>query len=387
MARNCFGPNIVTDQTCTDPAVVTAELLYRLLLGRSADQPGMRDHVDALRSGASVQEVARAFVGSEEFALLGGTLGLAARLGAAPPDSPAFHHNPFFHYNSNFDAQGVMRAHAVDGLKTHPFYHTNFLGVLIDPKFFPGMPQVKAGEVEPIPIPANWHADIAEWGAALRAVDLSGDTFTVMELGCGWGCWLNNTAVAARRTSRKPYLIGIEADRGHLGFAREAYRANGFSDSQVTLIHGVAAAKSGVALFPRQDTPGVHWGLEPIIDASLVKVASAKLSGVYENIPMISIADATAPHHRIDLLHIDIQGGEAELIRGSLPSLCEKVAYIVIGTHSREIEGQIFSSLRAAGWALEIERPAFLSLSNGVPNVVVDGVQGWRNLRLLPFSA
>ena len=136
--------------------------------------------------------------------------------------------SPFFHYNSSFDAQGVMKAHAVSDLKPNPRYLTNFLGVLIDPKFFPQIPDVKAGEVEPIPIPANWHADIAEWAAALRAVDLSGKSFTVIELGCGWGCWLNNTGAAARRTNRQPYLIGVEGDRGHIGFAREAYLANGF---------------------------------------------------------------------------------------------------------------------------------------------------------------
>jgi hypothetical protein len=292
--------------------------------------------------------------------------------------------SPFFHYNSNFDAQEVIKAHAVQHLKPNAQYLTNFLGVLIDPKFFPQILEGKAGQVEPIPIPANWHADIAEWAAALRAVDLSRDTFTVIELGCGWGCWLNNTGVAARRSSRKPFLIGVEGDRGHIGFAREAYLANGFLDTQVTLHHGIAAAKDGVALFPRQKIPGVQWGLEPILRPGPVKRATAKMSGMYEELPMISLAAASKDHHRIDLLHIDIQGGEADLIRDCVSLLSDKVAYILAGTHSREIEGRIFATLRAAGWALEIERPAILSLTNGVPQVTVDGVQGWRNPRLLP---
>ena len=292
--------------------------------------------------------------------------------------------SPFFHYNANFDAQGVMQKHAVPDLQPHDRFLTNFLGVLIDPKFFPQILQGKAGQVEPIPIPANWHADIAEWAAALRAVDLSGSTFVVMELGCGWGCWLNNTGAAARRTSRQPHLIGIEGDRGHIGFAREAYVANGFSDSQVTLCHGIAAAKDGVALFPRQAIPGVEWGLEPILNASLLDRVKAKV-GMYDELPMISLATASKDHKRIDLLHIDIQGGEADLIRDCVALLDKKVAYMVVGTHSREIEGRIFATLRAAGWALEIERPAILSLANGIPQVTVDGVQGWRNPRLLPI--
>ena len=40
-------------------------------------------------------------------------------------------------------------------------------------------------------------------------------------------------------------------------------------------------------------------------------------------------------------------------------------------------------ALGAAGWKLEIERPAIIDLS-GAPTVVVDGVQGWRNLALVP---
>jgi len=137
-----------------------------------------------------------------------------------------------------------------------PKYLTNFLGVLIDPKFFLSILDGRAGQVEPVPIPANWHADIAEWAAALRAVDLAPGGFTMIELGCGWGCWMNNTGAAARRMGRAVQLIGIEGDMGHIGFAREACEANGFLPSQVTLHHGIAAAETGTALFPRQDGAG-----------------------------------------------------------------------------------------------------------------------------------
>jgi hypothetical protein len=48
----------------------------------------------------------------------------------------------------------------------------NFLGVRIDPKFFPGILDGRAGEIEPAPIPANWHTDIAEVAGALRAASV-----------------------------------------------------------------------------------------------------------------------------------------------------------------------------------------------------------------------
>ncbi len=99
---------------------------------------------------------------------------------------------------------------------------------------------------------------------------------------------------------------------------------------------------------------------------------------------MIPLADLAAEHPRIDLLHIDIQGGEADLVEGCLGTLGDKIAYLVIGTHSRPIEGRLFDALLRTGWRLEIERPAILSVVGGTPSVTVDGVQGWRNPALLP---
>lgn len=291
--------------------------------------------------------------------------------------------SPFYCYNASFDPLDVIRRHAVPNLVGSPAHLTNFLGVRIDPKFFPTILQGRAGEVEGIPIPANWHADIAEWGAALRAVDLASDTFTVIELGCGWGCWMNNTGVAARRAGLSVHLIGVEGDEGHIGFAKEACATNGFTPTQLTLHRGIAAPGSGVALFPSQAQAGVHWGLEPIFGATDEQRRSAAESGDYDELPMISLEQLAAPHRRIDLLHIDIQGGEADFVVGCLPVMHEKIAYLVVGTHSRQIEGRIIDAMLKAGWKLEIERPAILALDAEGPRVTVDGIQGWRNPHLL----
>ncbi len=291
--------------------------------------------------------------------------------------------SPFSFYNSRIDAVATMHRHAVQS-EARPGYLVNFLGVAIDPKFFPAILDDRAGQVEPIPIPANWHADIAEWAAALRAVDLAKKTFTMIELGCGWGCWMNNTGVAARRLGLKPTLIGIEGDPGHIEFAREACAANGFEPSEVELHHGVAGAKAGVALFPRQDNAGETWGLEPLFNPSAAALKAARASGDFDELPVIGLETLAAGHKRIDLLHVDIQGGEADLIEDSMSFLSKAVAYVLIGTHSREIEGRLFQAFGAAGWMLEIERPAILALTDKGPKVTVDGVQGWRNPKLSP---
>ncbi len=339
---------------------------YQLFLDREPDN----EHVvqQAVANLRSTQEVREFFLGSEEYS----------------QKHPVASQSPFFHYASSFEPIGIMRRHAAHDLKARPGFLTNFLGVAIDPKFFPTILEGKAGEVEQIPIPANWHADIAEWGTALRAVELADNTFTMIELGCGWGCWMNNTGVAARATGRGVNLIGIEGDEHHLQFARESLATNGFSDTQISLHRGIASSRAGVALFPRQDIPGTTWGSEPIFDASESQRSEALASGHFDELPMVPLAHLIGNHSRIDLLHVDIQGGEADLVRENLELLGARVAYILIGTHSKQIEGDLYDMLLSAGWALEMERAAIFDLVDGTPRIRVDGVQGWRNRALLP---
>lgn len=289
----------------------------------------------------------------------------------------------FFHYSATFDIAATMRRFENPNLQPTPGYLTNWLGVRIDPKFFPNVLDGRAGEVEGIPIPANWHADMAEWGAVIQAIDNAyPEKFTMIELGCGWGCWMNNSGAAARQTGRPVHLIGVEGDEGHLEFARESLATNGFTSDQITLHRGIAAANSGYALFPKQDRAGVKWGLEPVFGATEAQRAEAVAAGSHEELPMISLAELTAGHERIDLLHVDIQGGEADLVDSCLPLLNEKVAYMMIGTHSKQIEGRLYETLLNAGWQLQVERAAIFDLASGHPFIEVDGVQGWRNKAL-----
>ena len=302
-----------------------------------------------------------------------------------PVSDNVFHepYSPFYHYNTVIDVEALIKSYAMSNLKPNPCYITNFLGVLIDPKFFPQLLEGKEGEVEGLPIPGNWHADMAEFAVALRAVSLAQKSFTIIELGCGWGCWLNNTGAAARKRGLAVNLIGVEGDGGHIQFAKEACATNGFSDNEITLHHGIAAVESGVALFPRQDHAGLSWGLQPIFGATKEQRREAIRSGGYDELPTVALMEIAKNYERIDCLHIDIQGGETELIKGCLDFIGEKVSYIFIGTHSRQIEGALFNMLLNAGWKLEIERPCFLKLDGPRPYTWVDGVQGWRNASLL----
>ncbi len=292
---------------------------------------------------------------------------------------PSLDRSPFYHYNSAFDAIDVMQRHAVADLKPHPDYVTNFLGVKVSPRYFPGILDGRQGTVEAIPIPANWHADIAEWAYALHAVDVAKETFRVVELGCGWGCWLNNTGAAARRRGLKVELIGIEGDEGHVGFALESLAANGFSPDQFKIVYGVAAPKRSKALFPVAE-PGKTWGSEPIFDATSQQIAEAELTGRYRVLEAYPLAEL-AGGSPIDLLHVDIQGGETDFMKANFDEINRYVRRTLIGTHSRVIEGDIMRFMLDRGWKLEMERPCIFGLADGRPYIQVDGVQGWLNGR------
>ncbi|MBB4000984.1 class I SAM-dependent methyltransferase [Aurantimonas endophytica] len=288
--------------------------------------------------------------------------------------------SPFWHYNSSFDAVALMHAYAVTA-PPDPQHVTNFLGVKVSPRFFPGILDGKAGVVEPVPIPANWHADIAEWGSVLHAVDHAGSTFRMAELGCGWGCWLNNAGAAARSRGKSIELIGVEGDLGHVEFAEEARRANGFSQTEYRIIHGIAAASKGKALFPIAEVSGQSWGLEPVLGASQNQIDAALENKTHHVLDMIPLADI-AGNQPLDLLHIDIQGGEADYVQENLCDMKRLVRRVVIGTHSRQIEGRIMSTFLDAGWKIEMERPAIIAVDSGKPDIRVDGVQCWWNSEL-----
>jgi FkbM family methyltransferase len=299
--------------------------------------------------------------------------------------SPEFHKrwktSHYYHYHASLDVEGIIRAHEEAGRVAKPGHLVNFLGVAMNVAFVPNLSD-HAGHVEGLPIPANWHAEMAEFAAALRAVDLARDHFAMIELGCGWGCWMNNAGVAARRRGLSVNLIGVEGDPGHIGFAREALSTNGFSPQDYRLWHGIAGARTGTALFPKQNQSGEDWGLEPKFDLSPAMHAELVAGGRYDALPIVALAEIVADSQRIDLLHMDIQGGEADFVRDCMTSLNEKVAYIVVGTHSRAIEGRLMDNLTTAGWILEIERPSDFVITPTGPVTVGDGVQGWRNPRL-----
>lgn len=284
-------------------------------------------------------------------------------------------HEALFHYYAEFDAVGLLHQFVVAGLSPTPEVLTNFLGTRIPAKIHPDILNPMMGLVEGPPNPGNWHADIAEWAAALRAVDQAKDTFRIVELGCGWGCWLVNTGVAARARGLEVDLIGIEGEPNHLANAAETLAMNGFGPEAFRLHHGVAGPKSGKALFPNANA---GWGGEAIFYPNRRDLAGAQSDPDVQVLDCLTLPDM-AGGARIDLLHIDIQGAEADYVVGSYEVILKQVKRVLVGTHSRAIEGQLSAFFLDRNWRLEMDRPAIAPPANGRPEIAIDGVQMWSN--------
>ena len=279
-------------------------------------------------------------------------------------------------YAASFDPIDVILQFENPRRKTIPGYLVNFLGVGFP---HPSLPLVNPPKHEDLPIPANWHTDLAELGSALHVVSQCVDTFTMLELGSGIGVWTNICGRAAKMRELKVMLLGIEGDKHHVEVAEKILIANSFEKKEYKVIHGIVANRGNMALFKKTESSQIDWGKEPVFDYEEQVFELAKKSGKYENVPVYSLESLMAKAEQIDLLHVDIQGGEETLFVNNENLLNKKVKSIVIGTHSRIIEGKLFEFFYKLGWHLVAERALIGGIENGRQKNVVDGVQYWKN--------
>jgi len=188
--------------------------------------------------------------------------------------------------------------------------------------------------------------------------------------------------VAAKSVGKKVRLWGLEADQDSLRFARLAFKDNGITDDEFTLVQGIAGKAGSVALFPKV-SPESGGGGVAIFNPTSEQLRAAVDSGEYVRMPVIDINALTRDEKKLDFVHVDIQGAELDFLTAQFDLLCRKVRYLFVGTHSKQIEGGLFELFTTGGnWKLEVERPAVFGLNDGRPVVQIDGAQAWRNCAL-----
>jgi hypothetical protein len=96
-------------------------------------------------------------------------------------------------------------------------------------------------------------------------------------------------------------------------------------------------------------------------------------------VPAYSLATLLAPFDRLDLLHLDIQGAEADVLSAARSVLSHKVRRLVVGTHGRDIEQRLLVGLSSDGWRLEADEACRFHHAGGQLSLAIDGCQVWWN--------
>jgi FkbM family methyltransferase len=265
-----------------------------------------------------------------------------------------------------------------------PGFVTDFIGMKTRIAYFNHM-NAYDGQVLDFPIPGDVHYSGLEWAGTLRAVRDAVGEMVVVELGAGFGPWLVASVLAGRARGIKQFrLVGVEGSRHHYEYMLTHFRDNGLDPADYTLLHGISGALDGVAEFPVLDDPRGDWGAVAVTSPGTAPAHAART----ERLRTYSLGTLLTPFSRVDLIHIDIQGHEAEVVAAGRDVLRQKVKRLVIGTHSRTIEQQLFDELGAAGWRLEAEEPTIVrQVDSGGPHLYVDGCQVWRNPALIAAAA
>lgn len=241
------------------------------------------------------------------------------------------------------------------------------------------------GVVEGLPLPCNFHGDIHEWLGLLRAVRGAHESFVAVELGAGWGPWLVAGALAARRRGiEQVSLTAVEGDAGKLPMIEQHFRDNGLDPAQHRIVHGVVAARDGHARFPEPADASVDWGAASLDGEARHgrRDGNALRPDRIVKLPAWSLTSLLEPHERVDFVHCDIQGDEVAVLSSGRRVLDRKVAWLVVGTHGRDLELELLRRFSERGWTLEYEQPCRLSQQQGAVVLAVDGVQVWSNPRL-----
>ncbi|MBA1204443.1 hypothetical protein G7009_22265 [Pseudomonas capeferrum] len=278
-----------------------------------------------------------------------------------------------------------------------PGFYTDFSGVRTRLSYFGIDSHPAERHVGAIPFPDDClHAEAIEYLAAIVALEKAQDSFSIVELGAGYGPWLVFGAKAAlRRGISNISLLAVEADlqRHQLFYTHladnglplpETHRseagAPARSGMQVRCIHGAISDSNGKVSFGSQSV--LDWGAAPITDGGSEDYRGITVQT--QEIDTYTIEAALADVPVVDFMHMDIQGFELKSIRASLDTLQRKVRVLLVATHSRALEGGIIELLHDNGWKLLYEKPCKFNPGSDTDLTALtylDGTQVWINTR------
>jgi len=331
------------------PTAEDVHFAYRLLLGRAAEsEAALAGH---LRQ-PTLRHLLRGFIGSREFRAL-----------LAEVEPPLRQQDRLM---ALIDRLSVPLPESGD-----PSCWTDLLGVRHRTQYRDNTRHL-AGRHLPGPGGTS-----LEWLALLEALLAGGERFTAMELGAGYGPWLSRAGVGWRRLrpGAPLRLIGVEGEPTHFAWLRQHLAEHGLAGQGVELHEAAVAPRAGRLEFPVAEDPARDWGTCPHADAATGGRRT-------RSVVALALGDLLAGERWVDLLHLDIQGGELAVLTAASREL-SRVGRLCIGTHGRDLEGGLLALLPPLGFRLEAEEPCVYRCPTDRPLLTRDGTQYWINRQRL----
>lgn len=280
--------------------------------------------------------------------------------------------------------------------------HVCFMGTRSRAEFISWRPRTSPFVKTTFPLVAD---DYFEWVDLLQAIHDAGPTFTMLELGAGWGKWTSRAAAAARQRGIAKLRFGLaEVEPMHVSWLKAHLADNGISTSEYRVFEAALGGKAGEVVFAvskpddQADNNPKAWYGQAIIAgdlSSMPRIGDYHGQPLYEHqdgwkvikAPLITLSEILANYDFVDHADLDIQGMEAEVIEEAIEALNKKVRRLHICTHGGEIEECLAKLLSEADWICLRYYPLKQeSLTHFGRCQFNDGVQSWINPRLSPYK-
>ena len=351
---------------------------YRALLGREADPKGLEYWSSVAAEANSLEPALSGITGAAEYRAL-------HVQNVAPQASDL----AIFTGYSEADLR-IFAGFRNPNAKAEPGFVVDFLGGRTRAASLWDDARKLDGRLLDLPVPADYHAEAAEWIGLLKTVQSARERWVGMELGAGFGPWVVAGANAARLKGIGDIrLCAVEADAGHFEFLRRHLQDNGFAPESQRLFHAAVGVAPGTAFWPVTEDASEDWGSRPMQAHAPGTAATDHLGRTWvKTVPVqiLAMSDLVEAEPEWNMVHIDVQGHEVEICRSCIDELNRRVHWLIVGTHSRKLDGDMIALMRSAGWILENEKPSKFHFLPEAPTLEamthVDGIQVWRNPRM-----
>ena len=280
-------------------------------------------------------------------------------------------------------------------------YGVDFLGTKTRAQFVQGL-ETWCGLKETLyPDPDE---EYFEWIDLLESVVAAKGSYTMIDLGAGYGRWAVRAAYAMKQyNGHLPCrLIAVEAEPVVFKWMGLHFNDNGVDTKRHSLIHRAISEDPGKVLFyiggprggPFDLSPDTWYGQRLTKDYDVA--SEFKYDGKYSGFRVrchksgwrsiklrsVSLGSLLKDLERVDLIHMDMEGQELPSIRLNIEALNAKVKRLNIGTHGKEIESELRQLLSAHRWQCLADYSLFSTSETPWGTIYFEnGVQSWVNSR------